>query len=72
MLPRHVTTAQAPQLRLLGTKAEAFLDSLTNHETAGVPAGAGTAGADGFDLVRQPCIAHSICHACMHAAQTLS
>ena len=65
MLPRHVTIAQAPQLRSLGSKAEAFLDSLVNHETAGIPAGAGTAGADGFDLVRQPCATRSTCKARM-------
>ena len=53
MLPRHLAPAQSRVLRSFSSKAEAFLNSLINYETAGVPAGAGTASADGFDLVRR-------------------
>ena len=51
MHPRNLPATLCALRRSFSSKAETFLDRFVNHEAAGVPKGAGTAGADGFDLV---------------------
>lgn len=55
---KHLSRAVSAH-RLYSTQA--FLDRLVNHEKTGVPSGAGTAGKDGFDLVR---IVRALPHEC--------